>query len=108
MTVFQRADFDRAGVYRLSGASREARLQGASRACNLSCKALNCNWHEQPCSVDHHLQASATVLNKLKEREEAKHKAAKLKNELESYIINIRSKVCYSPCRMSLSDLLVA
>ena len=47
--------------------------------------------------MNHHLQASATVLNKLKEREEAKHKAAMLKNELESYIISIRSKVNYGP-----------
>ena len=62
----------------------------------------------QPCTFDHHLQASATVLNKLKEREEAKHKAAKLKNELESYIISIRSKVGYGPSRMSLANLVVA
>lgn len=58
--------------------------------------------------MNHHLQASATVLNKLKEREEAKHKAAMLKNELESYIISIRSKVNYGPNRMCLADLLVA
>ena len=78
---------------------------GKGRLC---CKVLTCSWHEQPCTVAHHLQASATVLDKLKEREEAKHKAAKLKNELESYIISIRSKVGDSPRRMSLADLLVA
>ena len=85
-----------------------ALLQRAPGAGHLSCKALECDRHEQLGTVDHCLQASATVLNKLKEREEAKHQAAKLKNELESYIISIRSKVGCSPSRMSLADLLAA
>eukprot|EP00891_Asterochloris_glomerata_P004630 jgi/Astpho2/4630/Aster-00203 len=54
--------------------------------------ALSGAW-SQPGLTAKQKQASATVLNKLKEREEAKHKAAMLKNELESYIISIRSKV---------------